>query len=205
MIDEMTVELLVENSQMMLFPFMFNVDRYRLGVLGYNDLDLNFRYHISVLKSPIPFKFGINIYGNPDDMHFRFGGAKYKEDDLRAEMVEIVDTTRINLREQINSALRRGANAALRSELKVNGRRLNMRGLVDEAGDNELSAADSVQMIQEGLIEIPADSTSTTAGVHAATQSAESEESKDTTGKNGETTNRQAIKPDAIVPQKSAE
>ena len=205
MIDEMTVELLVENSQMMLFPFMFNVDRYRLGVLGYNDLDLNFRYHISVLKSPIPFKFGINIYGNPDDMHFRFGGAKYKEDDLRAEMVEIVDTTRINLREQINSALRRGANAALRSELKVNGRRLNMRGLVDEAGDNELSAADSVQMIQEGLIEIPADSTSTTAGVHAATQSAESEESKDTAGKNGETTNRQVIKPDAIVPQKSAE
>ena len=155
MIDEMTVEMLVENSQMMLFPFMFNVDRYRLGVLGYNDLDLNFRYHISVLKSPIPFKFGINIYGNPDDMHFRFGGAKYKEDDLRAEMVEIVDTTRINLREQINSALRRGANAALRSNLNVGNRRPNMRRMVEDAEDDNLTAADSLQMMQQGLIERP--------------------------------------------------
>lgn len=140
---------------MMLFPFMFNVDRYRLGVLGYNDLDLNFRYHISVLKSPIPFKFGINIYGNPDDMHFRFGGAKYKEDDLRAEMVEIVDTTRINLREQINSALRRGANAALRSNLNVGNRRPNMRRMVEDAEDDNLTAADSLQMMQQGLIERP--------------------------------------------------
>lgn len=153
MIDEMTVELLVENSQMMLYPFMFNVDRYRLGVLGYNDLDLNFRYHISVLKSPIPFKFGINIYGNPDDMHFRFGGAKYKEDDLRAEMVEIVDTTRINLRDQINSALRRGANAALRSDLNVTGRRPNMRRMMEDAESDKLTVADSLQMMQEGLIE----------------------------------------------------
>ena len=155
MIDEMTVELLVENSQMLLYPFMFNVDRYRLGVLGYNDLDLNFRYHISVLKSPIPFKFGINIYGNPDDMHFRFGGAKYKEDDLRAEMVEIVDTTRINLREQINSALRRGANAALRSNLRVGSRRPDMRRMMEDAEGDKLTAADSLQMIQEGLIERP--------------------------------------------------
>lgn len=153
MIDQMTVEMLVENSQMMLYPFMFDVDRYRLGVLGYNDLNLNFRYHISVLKSPIPFKFGINIYGNPDDMHFRFGGAKYKEDDLKAQMVEIVDTTRINLREQINSALRRGADAALRSELRVNGRRPDMRNMVDDAEKDELTPADSVQLMQEGLIE----------------------------------------------------
>lgn len=155
MIDQMTVELLVENSQMMLFPFMFNVDRYKLGVLGYNDLDLNFRYHISVLKSPIPFKFGINIYGNPDDMHFRFGGAKYKEDDLRAEMVEIVDTARINLREQINAALRRGANAALRSNLEVGNRRPNMRRMVEDAEKDGLSATDSLQMMQQGMIEHP--------------------------------------------------
>lgn len=208
MIDQMTVELLVENSQMMLFPFMFNVDRYKLGVLGYNDLDLNFRYHISVLKSPIPFKFGINIYGNPDDMHFRFGGAKYKEDDLRAEMVEIVDTTRINLREQINSALRRGANAALRSNLNVGGRRPDMRRMVDAAEDDNLTAADSLQMMNEGLIERP-DTISSVPAVNEGRQDSAGEEDRE----NGNAGSEQqgggdtamlhrpaALKPDALEP-----
>ena len=76
-------------------------------------------------------------------------------DDLRAEMVEIVDTTRINLREQINSALRRGANAALRSNLNVGNRRPNMRRMVEDAEDDNLTAADSLQMMQQGLIERP--------------------------------------------------
>ena len=202
MIDQMTVELLVENSQMMLFPFMFNVDRYRLGVLGYNDLDLNFRYHISVLKSPIPFKFGINIYGNPDDMHFRFGGAKYKEDDLRAEMVEIVDTTRINLREQINAALRRGANAALRSNLNIGNRRPNMRRMVEDAEDDNLTAADSLQMMQQGLIERP-DTTATPAtAVPGKTQEGDS---SDKDKPQAALQNRQqAIKPDAFDHRKPA-
>ncbi len=153
MIDSMTVELLVENSQMQLFPFMFNFDRYKLGVLGYNDLNLNFKYHISVLDSPIPFKFGINIYGNPDDMHFRFGGAKYK-DGMAGELVQIVDTTRINLREQINAAFRRGARAALRSELRVN-RRPDIRKEMSENENDTLSSSDSLKLIQEGMIEKP--------------------------------------------------
>lgn len=150
-IDEMTVEMLVENSQMELFPFMFDVDRYRLGVLGHNDLDMNFRYHVSVLKSPIPFKFGINIYGNPDKMHFRFGGAKYK-DNMAREKVQIVDTARINLREQINQALHRGAKAALKSDLRIDAR--PERSDID--GDTaKFSHEDSVMMIQGGFFEAP--------------------------------------------------
>ena len=56
MIDSMTVEMIVDNSQMQMFPFMFNLDRYKLGVMGSNDLAMNFNYHIAVLKSPLPFK-----------------------------------------------------------------------------------------------------------------------------------------------------
>lgn len=152
-IDEMTVELLVENSQLELYPFMFNVDRYRLGVLGHNDLDMNFRYHISVLKSPIPFKFGINIYGNPDKMHFRFGGAKYK-DNIAREQVKIVDTTRINLRNQINSAFHRGAKAALKSELQIDNRPAISNDLKIDT-TSHFSHEDSVQMIQGGFIPAP--------------------------------------------------
>ena len=70
-------------------------------------------------------------------------------------MVEIVDTARINLREQINAALRRGANAALRSNLEVGNRRPNMRRMVEDAEKDGLSATDSLQMMQQGMIEHP--------------------------------------------------
>lgn len=186
MIDSMTVELLVENSQMQLFPFMFNLDRYKLGVLGYNDLNLNFKYHISVLDSPIPFKFGINIYGNPDDMHFRFGGAKYKEG-MAGEMVQIVDTTRINLREQINAAFRRGARAALKSELRVT-TRPDIREEIDEDENDSLSSADSLKLIQEGMIEKPQ-----TANPAPATDDV------DNNGNNDDTSQITGIKPEQAV------
>ncbi len=55
----------------------------------------NMYYHLSVLKSTIPFKFGINIKGTFDNPKFRFGGAKYKENEAR-EMVNLVEDQRIN-------------------------------------------------------------------------------------------------------------
>ncbi|MDE7125887.1 MAG: hypothetical protein K2O12_05350, partial [Muribaculaceae bacterium] len=102
LIDSMSVEILVEDSQLKVFPFSFNFDRYKLGVLGNNDFNMNYNYHIAVLKSPIPFKFGVNITGTPDNMKIRLGGSKFKKGmDVRS--VSVVDTTRVNLIRQISS------------------------------------------------------------------------------------------------------
>ncbi|MDE6628644.1 MAG: hypothetical protein K2K36_04670 [Muribaculaceae bacterium] len=111
-IDHMAVELVVENSAIELYPFMFDIDRYRLGVMGHNDLAMNLNYHVSVLKSPMPFKFGINIKGTPDDMKIRLGGAKFKEN-MVGERTAIADNTRINIVSQLDNLFRRGiSNAA---------------------------------------------------------------------------------------------
>lgn len=111
MIDHMSVELQVDSSEVVIFPFIFNIDRYKLGVMGSNDLDMNFNYHVSVLKSPIPFKFGINISGNPDKYKIRLGGAKIKENAV-VERLAINSDTRINLVNQLENVFRRGANAS---------------------------------------------------------------------------------------------
>lgn len=106
-IKHMSVELLVRDNRMDIFPFTFDIDRYKLGVMGYNDLALNFDYHIAVLKSPLPFKFGINIKGNPDKYKVRFGGAKFREG-MVSQSVAVVDTARVNLVRQIQNVFRRG-------------------------------------------------------------------------------------------------
>lgn len=111
MIDHLSAEVAIENSMLSLYPFLFNIDRYRLGVMGHNDLDMNLDYHVSVIKSPLPLKFGINIKGTVDDMKFSIGGAKIKEN-MVVERVQMADTVRVNLVEQFDRLFRRGAAAA---------------------------------------------------------------------------------------------
>lgn len=61
---------------------------------------MNFDYHISILKSPLPFKMGVNITGNLDKMKFKLGKAKYK-DAVTSVEIRKVDSTRINMGRQI--------------------------------------------------------------------------------------------------------
>lgn len=109
LIDHMKVKIAVDSSLMSIYPFVFDIDRYRLGVMGSNDLDMNLNYHVSVIKSPLPWKFGINIKGTPDNMKIRLGGAKVKENgEGYVEQLAIADTTRINLVSQLESLFNRG-------------------------------------------------------------------------------------------------
>lgn len=74
MIDKISVEMLVRDNQIEIFPFVIEMDRYRAAVSGVQKLDMSFDYHISVLKSPIPFRLGIDIYGNPDKFNSASAG-----------------------------------------------------------------------------------------------------------------------------------
>lgn len=152
-IDSMNVEMIVQNSQLEMFPFIFDIDRYRLGVMGTNDMAMNLKYHIAVLKSPLPFKFGINISGNVDDMKIRLGKAKFNEKNM-PKSVAIADTTRINLVKEIGNIFRRGVRDANLGSLDFSG--------LPDSGSSEshsptdtISHSDSLYLIREGLIAPP--------------------------------------------------
>ena len=104
--DHIAVNITVEDGNVTVYPFLVEIDRYRAAVGGTQDLDMNFQYHISILKSPVPFKLGLNITGNLDDMKFRLGKAKYKDAVTPVE-IRKVDSTRINLGIQIVQDFRR--------------------------------------------------------------------------------------------------
>lgn len=153
-IDSMEAKLVVKNSTMQLYPFLFNIDRYRLGVYGHNDMDLNFNYHVAVLKSPIPFRFGINVRGNADKMRVRLGGPKWDEKSAMKSFV-IADTARVNLVNQIQALFRRGVRIS-REKANLNFDNSPARVTMDtEAGADTISHADSLLFIQEGLLPAP--------------------------------------------------
>lgn len=150
-IDHLDMQFTMSDGVLRLFPVIFNIDRYKLGVQGYNDGDLNFNYHVAVLKSPLPFRFGINIKGNPDKYKIRLGRARLNE--KMATDVAVVDTTRVNLLRQIENVFRRGAAYSRFGRLHV----ATAPAMTDaDAASDTISAADSLVFIREGLIEAPA-------------------------------------------------
>ena len=48
-----------------------DIDRYQLATSGQQHLDSDFLYHISVLRSPLLVKFGVNAWG-PDFSHTHY-------------------------------------------------------------------------------------------------------------------------------------
>ncbi len=148
LIRHMAVELTVHDNELTLYPFMFEIDRYRLGVQGHNDLAMNFDYHVAVLKSPLPFKFGINIKGNADDYKIRVGKARFNEKQA-AEQRSIADTTRINLINQVENIFRRGIRGNGRPKINISDRPA-ISASPDAAADT-ISAADSLMLRQQGI------------------------------------------------------
>ena len=142
---------MVRDSRLDLFPFVFDLDRYRLGVSGGNSLDLDLDYHVAVLKSPLPFKFGINIKGKPGDLKIRLGKARFNEYAVSSSR-QLTDTTRINLIHKIQEVFKFGVSSGKHTKLMMEAPRPNK---AEFSVSDTLTHADSVIFIQGGAIEGP--------------------------------------------------
>lgn len=133
LIDSISVNITVEDGSVNIYPFLVEIDRYQAAAGGVQNLDMSFDYHISLLKSPIPFRVGLNIRGTPGDMRFGIGKAKYKDAVTPVETRKI-DSTRLNLSEDITRRFKRasergrwGDRAAARSRIDWEKRRDSLR------------------------------------------------------------------------------
>ncbi|MGM9787018.1 MAG: hypothetical protein ACI3ZS_09310 [Candidatus Cryptobacteroides sp.] len=112
-IDKMTVEGVVKDNVLEVFPFVLKVDRYTLAMSGIQNLDMSFRYHVSVLKSPILIRLGIDLYGQDfDHLKFKIGKPKYKNTNVPV-FSSVIDDTKINLLQSIKGIFEKGVEAAI--------------------------------------------------------------------------------------------
>jgi len=77
-IDTLEFAMIFKDKQIEIFPSMVTVDRYKVAIGGHHNLDLTYDYHVSILKSPMPFKAGIDLKGTEEDMDYKITKAKYK-------------------------------------------------------------------------------------------------------------------------------
>ena len=97
-----SVELAIKDNTIEVYPFIMKMDRYTTAISGKQDMAMNLDSHISVIKSPVPMRLGIDITGNMDDLKIGLGKVRYKNTNLPVYTKQI-DSTRINLREQIRN------------------------------------------------------------------------------------------------------
>ena len=95
------------------FPFVLSMDRYSLAMSGKQNLDMSYRYHASLIKSPLLIRVGVDVYGQDfDTMKFKIGKPKYKTEKVPV-FTTVIDETRINLAESIRNIFEKGVEAAI--------------------------------------------------------------------------------------------
>lgn len=148
MVKHVAVEMVVDEGMLRIYPFIFDFNRYKLGIQGYTDINRMFHYHVAVLKSPIPFKFGINISGPYDHLKIRFGGAHF--DQMKVEQqLPVVAGMRLDLIDQIQEVFRRGVRNSEFAKIAIND--MPIAGDIDLDRDT-ITAADSLYLMREGFI-----------------------------------------------------
>ena len=118
-IDKMTVEGVIKDSRLEIFPFILEMDRYMLGLSGIQNMDMSYRYHASLIKSPFIIKLGMDVYGQDfDNMKFKIGKAKYKSKNVPV-FSTVIDDTKINLVESIRNIYDKGVDAVMNESQRM--------------------------------------------------------------------------------------
>lgn len=113
-IDDMSVYGIVADNELEVFPFILSIDRYVMALKGLQHFDSGFDYHVSVIKSPLPFKIGLNIFGDSfDNWKYRITKPQYKSTKVPL-FTDQVDALQLNLATSIREIFTRGVDRAVK-------------------------------------------------------------------------------------------
>lgn len=88
-LDSIRVNLAMKNNILSVYPFVIDINRYRLLASGVQDVDDSFFYHLSLQKWFLPFKVGFNIYRKNKKLHFRLACPRLKDLNQAARILSV--------------------------------------------------------------------------------------------------------------------
>lgn len=113
-VDSMSVMGIVSDNQLQVFPFLLSIDRYRLALAGEQQFGSEFNYHASIIRSPLPFKIGVDIYGASfDKWKYRITKPRFKNENIPV-FTSSIDEMQINLITSIKEIFGKGVERAIK-------------------------------------------------------------------------------------------
>lgn len=158
-IDDMTIQAIMSDNKLEVFPFLLGIDRYKLALTGLQDFSRDFTYHVSVLKSPLPFVFGLKVYGESfDAVKVRLEKPQYRTTVLPA-FDDQMDEMQINLVTTIKDIYNRSVDVAVkemaRSKDAIHSHREEYT--YDENSDTQLLSASEMKQYDLEMIKMEAE------------------------------------------------
>lgn len=113
-VDSMFVMGIISDNQLQIFPFILAIDRYTLALAGEQKFGTQFDYHASIIRSPLPFKIGIDIYGKTfDKWKYRITRPRFKNERIPV-FTSAIDEMHVNLISSIKDIFGKGVERAIR-------------------------------------------------------------------------------------------
>lgn len=142
-IQDMYVDAVIGDNKVEVYPFVLGVDKYKVALAGTQGFNGSMRYNISILESFLPFRFGIDIFGNLDKWRFSLGRNKYRGGRVPSFTADL-DTMQVNLLDVIRNVYDRGVQNAM-TQMELENRRLEKAKML-----NSYTGAPSEEMLSAG-------------------------------------------------------
>ena len=142
-IQNLYVDAVIGENKVEVYPFVLGVDKYKVALAGTQGFNGSMRYNISVLESFLPFRFGIDIFGNLDKWRFTLGRNKYRGGRVPSFTADL-DTMQVNLLDVIRNVYDRGVQGAM-TQMELENKRLEKAKML-----NSYTGAPSDEMLSAG-------------------------------------------------------
>ncbi len=107
-VDSLTAEFQIDQERIDVFPFLLVMDRYKVVVGGRHRLDMNYEYNVSLVESPLPFRFSVRL---DSKRRFPVWPAKAKYPNFyRPASRHVVESQQMQIRQRIRNALLKQVN-----------------------------------------------------------------------------------------------
>ena len=151
-IQDLYVDAVIGDNKVEVYPFVLGVDKYKVALAGTQGFNGSMRYNISILESFLPFRFGIDIYGNLDKWRISLGRNKYRKGRVPSFTADL-DTMQVNLLDVIRNVYDRGVQNAM-EQMAVENKRLERAKMLNSyngAPSDELLSREEFQQIDSVL------------------------------------------------------
>ncbi len=103
-IDSLSVEAAVFRKEIEVFPFLLDLNKYRLCVGGRHTLDNACNYHLELLKCPLPVRLAVDVNGTLAKPNIKLGSVKYAEL-YKPEKRDALQTRTLAIKQMVREAL----------------------------------------------------------------------------------------------------
>ena len=147
-LGDLSVNAVIHDNKMQVFPFIFKADRYTLALNGQQNLDKTFDYHATVIRWPFLFRFGINLFGNFDKWKFRLHRPLWKNGQVPV-FDEELDLMQQGISNSIHNVFKHGAGGVREENRRRHGELEKLRRQAYIANGGEKAEELNVQEQQE--------------------------------------------------------